>query len=67
MYSFIKGKIAYKKENLLVLENNGIGYEMIVSTNTVSSLKDDEVVCIYTYLQVKEEVFEKENLGSFFF
>ena len=55
MYSFIKGKIAYKKENLLVLENNGIGYEMIVSTNTVSSLKDDEVVCIYTYLQVKED------------
>ena len=54
MYSYIKGHIIEKYDNMLILENNGIGYELIVSTNTLA-LPDDKEVKIYVYMQVKED------------
>lgn len=55
MYSYIKGTVITKSENLFILENNGIGYEIVASTNTISDLQYDKEVCIYTYMQVKED------------
>ena len=55
MYSFIKGKIVSMQSNNIILENNGIGYDLIVSTNTISSFSGKNEVCVYTYLQVKED------------
>ena len=55
MYSYIKGKVVTKTENMFVLENNGIGYEIIASSNTISNLSYDKETQIYTYLQVKED------------
>ena len=55
MYSFIIGAIRYKQDNLLVLENNGIGYEINVSNYTLNNLPAvNEDVKIYTYFQVSE-------------
>ncbi len=58
MYSFITGRIEEKQENLVVINCNGIGYEIFASLNTVSSLPPigDEAV-IYTYLHVREDAF----------
>lgn len=55
MYSYIKGTVVTKSENLFILENNGIGYEIVASTNTISDLQYDKEVCVYTYMQVKED------------
>lgn len=65
MFSFIKGKIANIEENLLVLENNGIGYEIFVSSNTLAlaANKTGEVM-LYTYLQVKEDGIVLYGFGS---
>lgn len=65
MYAFIKGKIIKKGENLLILENNGIGYELIVSTNTTSIMPYDNEVCLYTYLQVKEDGISLFGFNSY--
>ncbi len=55
MYSFIIGSIRYKQDNVLVLENNGIGYELTVSNYTLNNLPAiNEEVKIYTYFQVSE-------------
>ena len=57
MYSFIKGAVVEKSENLLVIENNGIGYEIIVSNNTLDAVGEVNTgnVRIHTYYHVRED------------
>jgi Holliday junction DNA helicase RuvA len=56
MYSFIKGAVVEKQENLLVVENNGIGYEFVVSTNTLDQVGPiHNQVKIHTYYHVRED------------
>ena len=58
MYAFITGKIEDKTENSVIVECNGIGYEIFVSTNTLSLLGNvGEVAKVYTYLHVREDAF----------
>lgn len=56
MYSYIKGKITESGENYIVVENNGIGYELNVSANAVCELsKQSGDVKVYCYLSVRED------------
>lgn len=55
LISYIKGKITYKTESFLVLECNGIGYKIYVSSATISSLKISQEIRIYTFMNVKED------------
>lgn len=58
MYSFITGIIEEKNENYVVLNNNGMGYEIWASTHTTNSLPPvGEVGTLYTYLYVREDAF----------
>lgn len=58
MYNYIIGKIAYARDNTLVVENNGIGYEIGVSGNTLyDACTVGATVKIYTYLYVREDTF----------
>ena len=38
MFAYIAGTVEYRSDNLIVLDNNGIGYEINVSTHTSRSL-----------------------------
>ena len=56
MYNYIKGKITETAENLLVVEANGVGYELNVSSFTLSELSQKEgEVKVYSYLSVRED------------
>ncbi|MDR1939774.1 MAG: Holliday junction branch migration protein RuvA [Clostridiales bacterium] len=55
MYSYIKGKVAARDGDKLIVENNGIGYELSVSYCTLSNVKIGADILIYTYLQVKQD------------
>lgn len=56
MISFIKGEIVEKKDGMIVVDNNGIGYQIFVSTNTLESVGLEGETCkIYTYLKVSED------------
>lgn len=58
MYSYIIGIIAQKEEGKIILENNGIGYEINVSNQTLNFFAyDNEPVKIFTYLVVREDEF----------
>lgn len=58
MYSFITGIIEEKNENYVVLNNNGMGYEIWASSHTINSLPPvGEVGTLYTYLYVREDAF----------
>ena len=56
MYSYIIGVITHKEEGKIALENNGIGYEINVSNQTLSSFTfENEPVKLFTYLVVRED------------
>lgn len=56
MIAYINGILKDKTENSVIVDSNGIGYELFVSTNTVSSLPlEGEEVEIMTYLHVRED------------
>ena len=70
--SFIKGTVVDIEEDKIVLECNGIGYNIFVSGSLISkvnSLKND--ILIYTYLSVREDAMNlfgfisKEELNIF--
>lgn len=56
MYSFIFGKLVEKENSTLVVEANGIGYEILASQSTMDSVGSvGENVKIFTYLHVRED------------
>ncbi len=55
MIGFLVGKIEEKRENSLLLEVNGVGYELTISNNTLASLPmEGEIVKVLTFLQFSE-------------
>ncbi len=59
MYAFISGKVDHvNSDGLVVVNNNGIGYNIVVSGNTLSKLpRVGEDVKLYTYNHIKEDTF----------
>lgn len=56
MFNYIKGILEIKKEPYIVVGNNGIGYEINISNNTLCGLPNEgEEVKIFTYFQVRED------------
>ncbi len=55
MIAFLVGTIEQKFENTLVMDVNGVGYELLISSNTLVSLPmEGETAKVLTYLQVSE-------------
>lgn len=55
MIAYIKGKVIDEFEGGVVLENNGIGYEILCSAALLAKLSAEKEGGVFTYLQVKED------------
>ena len=55
MISFIKGKKLEIDPTKIIIDVNGIGYELKISLRTYSEIKEYSVVNLFTHLQVKED------------
>lgn len=55
MIAYIKGKVIDRFDGGVVLENNGIGYEIFCSAEAFNHLCDKGEGGVYTYFQVKED------------
>ncbi|MEL0008422.1 MAG: Holliday junction branch migration protein RuvA [Flammeovirgaceae bacterium] len=55
MISFLRGKKIHIDPAKIIIEVNGIGYDVNISLRTYSKLKDQKDIFIYTYLNVKED------------
>lgn len=56
MINFVIGEVVGIEDGLLVVSNNGIGFEINVSNKTLSDFSlIGEVVTVYTYMQVRED------------
>ena len=55
MIKQIKGKLVEKNPTDVVIECNGVGYQIHISLNTYSKISSNENLQLYTHLQVKED------------
>ena len=59
MISFIRGLVADTTENAVILENNGIGYEIFMTGSSSEQVsRIDGEVKIHTYFQVREDAMQ---------
>jgi holliday junction DNA helicase RuvA len=55
MIAFVRGTFIHKTPALVVVDVNGVGYELHISLNTYSAIQSLEKGQLHTYLQVKED------------
>lgn len=55
MYAYVRGKLTQKSPTQVVLENNGIGYQIQVALSTSGMLQEGKDCQLATYLHVKED------------
>lgn len=55
MINYIKGKITDAYEGVLIIERDGIGYELNVPASSLYMANEDEEVTVFTYMAVRED------------
>lgn len=55
MIAYLKGKVIKKKENFLIIENQGVGYKVFVGSEVVLQAKEGGVMEFYIYQHVRED------------
>jgi holliday junction DNA helicase RuvA len=55
MIAYLKGKLVHKEPTFVILDVNGIGYQVSISLHTFSEIKDKEDLKLVTYLHVRED------------
>jgi Holliday junction DNA helicase RuvA len=55
MIAFVKGRLALKEATHVIVEVNGLGYEVFISLATYNKIKDEESCMLYTHFHVKED------------
>ena len=55
MFAYLKGTLAYQDPTHVVIDVNGIGYELKISLNTFSQIKGRDNIRLFTHFYVKED------------
>ena len=56
MIAYLKGKLAYKDPTKVIIDVQGVGYEVRVSLHTYAAMQEVEENCrLFTYLHIKED------------
>jgi len=58
MYYYIKGELVLKQDNFAVVDNSGVGYKIYTSGLSLSGVSVGDDVTFYTYLYVREDIFD---------
>lgn len=58
MYYYVNGTVAEIGPNLAVIDCSGVGYACATTNYTLAQLKRGEQAKLYTYLHVREEIFD---------
>lgn len=64
MFYYLNGTIAEIGANLAVVDCGGVGYACATTNYTLAQLKRGEKAKLYTYLHVREEIFEIYGFAS---
>lgn len=55
MIGYLKGNVLYNADNVVILENNGVGYEVCCSASALQNLLSAKKGEVYTYTAVRED------------
>ncbi len=71
MISYLKGKVIYKEEKLIILLVGGVGYNVFLGNNFLNKIKINTEIEIFTYLHRREDIlalygFRKKTELDFF-
>ncbi len=55
MITYLEGKLAVKEATHVVMDVNGVGYEVKITLNTFSTIKDLDSFKLHTHLHIKED------------
>jgi Holliday junction DNA helicase RuvA len=64
MIAYLKGKLVHKDPTHLIIDVNGVGYQVQISLHTYSQVKDSEDIKLSTYLHVREDAQILFGFGS---
>lgn len=57
MFAYIKGELVEKASNYVIIDINGVGFQIFVSDLAISQIGDiGNIVKLYTYYYVREDV-----------
>ena len=71
MIGYLKGDLTFKDPTFVIIDVNGVGYEVKISLYTFAKIKDLETCMLHTYLYVKEDAqilygfFDREEKSTF--
>ena len=55
MISYLEGKLVSKEPSIAIMDVSGVGYEVRISLNTYSTIKDLDKSKLHTHLHIKED------------
>lgn len=55
MIGFVKGTVDTIENNFCIIDTNGIGYKIFMSSNDLGKIKVEQIIKIITYLSVRED------------
>lgn len=58
MIGFVEGIIEYIDVDNIVVNNNGVGYNVFMPASQIDTLNVDETVRVFTYLNVREDAMQ---------
>ena len=58
MFYYVQGTVTHIAPNLAVIDCGGVGYACRTTSHTIATLSSGKVHKLYTYLHVKEDIFE---------
>ncbi len=57
MIGSVRGKIIYKTDKFVILEAQGVGYKIYISSDTLSRIKNEDIL-MWTHAHVREDSFD---------
>ncbi|UZD24275.1 Holliday junction branch migration protein RuvA [Algoriphagus halophytocola] len=66
MIAYLSGKLVFKDPTYVIIDVAGVGYEVKISLQTYTEIKDEEQIKLLTFLHIKEDAhtlygFKKED------
>ena len=55
LYEYIIGEVVGIKEDYIVLDNNGIGYKIFTSKNSLVNIENGEITKMYIYFNLRDD------------
>ncbi|HTF16774.1 MAG TPA: Holliday junction branch migration protein RuvA [Chryseolinea sp.] len=55
MIAFLKGRLVYKEPTQVIIDVNGVGYQVAITLFTYGEIKDQENILLHTHLAIRED------------